>query len=150
MKTVLVPVDLSRVSARVGDAAVALARASGAKLVLLHVVPPPAVTLRGYGFAAAEVRTMMAALEKRALRRLLALARRCQLRGVAVQAILRTGAPAATILAKAGSLHAAMIVLGSHGHSAAYDLAIGSTAQQVLRGARRPVLVVPQRRARRG
>lgn len=145
MKTLLVPVDLSRVSNRVCIVACDLARAAGAKLVLLHVVPPQSIALRAYGFAAAEVRTMMAGLEKREMRRLLALARRCEQRGVKVQAILRTGVPAATVLAKAASLRAAMIVLGSHGHSAAFDLVVGSTAQKILRKSSVPVVVVPMR-----
>lgn len=148
MKTLLVPVDLSRLSTRVCTVACDLARSSGAKLVLLFVVPSQTVALRAYGFAAAEVRTMMAELEQRELRRLHALARRCERSGVSVQAILRTGSPAPTILAKAASLHAAMIVIGSHGHTAAYDLVVGSTTQRVLRKATVPVLVVPMAPAR--
>lgn len=149
MKTLLVAVDLSRGSSRVCDAACDRAGAEGARLVLLHVVPRQGVALRAFGFAAAEVRTMMARLEKREARRLLALARRGEKRGLEVQAIIQTGAPAATILAKAKSLRAGLIVLGSHGHSAAYDLIIGSTAQRVLQAAEVPVLVVPLRAARR-
>lgn len=148
MKTLLVPVDLSRVSSRVCTVACDLALATGAALVLLHVVPRQAVVLRAYGFAAAEVRTMMRELEKREMRRLLRLARRCEGRGVSVQAVLRTGAPAPTILAKAAALRAAMIVIGSHGHTAAYDFVVGSTTQRVLRKAGVPVLVVPMRPAK--
>lgn len=143
MKTLLVPVDLSRASGRVCAAACALARTQGARIVLLHVVPPQSVMLRGFGFAAGEVRSMLGALEKREMHRLLALAARCEKAGVTVQAILRTGEPAATVVAKAASLHATMIVLGSHGHGAAYDLVVGSTTQKVLRLAKVPVLVVP-------
>ncbi len=148
MKTILVAVDLSRHTDRLCTAATDLARRDGARLVLLHVVPPQAVALRGFGFAAAEVRSMLGALEKREMRRLLAYAARCEKAGVTVQAILRTGVPASTILAKAASLHAALLVLGSHGHGAAYDLVVGSTTQKVLRQAKVPVLVVPLGSAR--
>lgn len=143
MKTILVAVDLSRHTGRLCAVATELARREGARLVLLHVVPPQSVVLRGFGFAAAEVRTMLAALEKREMHRLLAHAARCEKAGVSVQAILHTGEPASTILAKAASLHASTIVLSSHGHGAAYDLVVGSTAQKVLRQTRVPVLVVP-------
>lgn len=148
MKTLLVAVDLSRASRRVCDVACALAKAGESKLVLLHVVQPQQVALRAFGFAAGAVNTMLATLERRAARDLLALARRCEKKGVEVQAIQRTGEPAPTILAKAGSLSAKVIVLGSHGHTAAFDLLVGSTAQRVLRQAKVPVVVVPMSPAR--
>lgn len=143
MKTLLVAVDMSRASARVAAAACRVAQASGARVVLLHVVAPPPVALRGYGFAAGEVRTMLAELERRTARRLRALARRCGRGGVAVETVLRAGEPAPTILSQAAALRAAMLVVGSHGHSAAYDLIVGSTTQRLLRRSRVPVLVVP-------
>ena len=143
MKTLLVAVDLSRASARVCDVACGLAESMQARLVLLHVVPPQKVALRAYGFAVGEVQTMLATLEKRATRDLLALARRCEKRGLAVEAVQQTGEAAPTILAKAKAFDADLIVLGSHGHSAAFDLLVGSTAQRVLRQAKAPVLVVP-------
>lgn len=143
MKTLLVAVDLSRASRRVCDVACALAKSGGAKLVLLHVVQSQQLALRAFGFAAGTVNSMLATLERRATRDLLALARRCERKGVAVQAIQRTGEPAPTILAKVRSLSAGGIVLGSHGHSAAFDLLVGSTTQRVLRQAKVPVVVVP-------
>ena len=143
MKTLLVAVDLSRASAQVCEVACGLAEPMGARLVLLHVVPPQKVALRAYGFAAGEVQTMLATLEKRATRSLLALARRCEKRGVAAEAVQRAGAAAPAILAQAKAFAADLIVLGSHGHSAAFDLLVGSTAQRVLRQAEIPVLVVP-------
>lgn len=150
MKTLLVAVDLFSGSTRVCDAACAIAGSENVRLVLLHVVSRQGVALRAFGFAAGEVRSMMAALQKREARRLLALARRGEKRGADVHAVIQTGEPAPTILAKAKSLRADLIVLGSHGHTAGYDLLVGSTAQRVLKGAEVPVLVVPQRAPRRG
>jgi len=54
-----------------------------------------------------------------------------------------TGAPAPLILAQAESEKADYIVMGSHGHTALYDLVVGSTTHQVLRKARCPVMIVP-------
>lgn len=144
MQTILVPLDLSPGSADVCRAACRVARRTGSKLVLLHVVTPPPVNLNTYGFATAQIRGMEAELARRASRHLLTLGRKCErLSGGEVQVVQRTGDTVPTILAKAASLRADLIVLGSHGHTATYDLLIGSTTQAVLRRSRRPVLVVP-------
>ena len=45
--------------------------------------------------------------------------------GVAVQVIEQTGRPVRAILSKASTLKADYIVIGSHGHRAAYDLLVG-------------------------
>lgn len=150
MKTILAATDLSPGSARVAAAACALARPMDSHLVLLHVIVPPAVPLTGVGFAVAQVRSMMAALEKRAARRLEALGRRCEAQlGRRVSVALREGDPAVLILGKAEKIRAGCVVLGTHGHTAAYDLLIGSTTQAVLRRAKCPVHVVPVRPAGR-
>jgi hypothetical protein len=36
-------------------------------------------------------------------------------------------------------------VMGSHGHTALFELVLGSTTQAVLKGARQPVVVIPHR-----
>lgn len=144
MKTILVPLDLSPGSEGVCRAACRIVRRGGGRVVLLHVVNPPPVNLNSFGFATAQIRGMEAELSRRATRSLLALGRKCErLAGGQVQVVQRTGDTVPTILAKAASLKADLIVLGSHGHTAAYDLLIGSTTQAVLRRSSRPVLVVP-------
>jgi Universal stress protein family len=40
-------------------------------------------------------------------------------------------------------LEAAYIVLGSHGHTALYELIVGGTAAGILRDASCPVLIIP-------
>jgi nucleotide-binding universal stress UspA family protein len=60
-----------------------------------------------------------------------------------------TGAPVANILKEAGELKAHYIVMGSHGHTAFYDLLVGSTTQGVLKKAPCPVLIVPAEKAKR-
>jgi nucleotide-binding universal stress UspA family protein len=54
-----------------------------------------------------------------------------------------TGSPATLILAQAKIEDADYIVMGSHGHTALYDLLVGSTTYQVLRRTSCPVLIVP-------
>ena len=145
MKTVLAPIDFSDVSRCVIDQAIVMARALGARLVLLHVVQLPALLNTGvtesdlpagfYVEAAKEASTRLAALQR-------------QLRdeGVTAHAIHRMGAPGDQIIEQAERLQADCIVMGSHGHGALYDLFIGSTTMRVLKQATCPVAIVPRAR----
>jgi nucleotide-binding universal stress UspA family protein len=142
MKTILVPIDFSNVTDAVVDAAAHLARATKARLVLLSVVQPPMVT-SDYGPMLENLADIVASSEKTVARRLKALAKHLAAPGLPVETVQRTGAPAAIILEQAAATAATMIVMGTHGHTALYDLLVGSTTHQVLRKAPCPVLIVP-------
>ncbi|MBI2498491.1 MAG: universal stress protein [Opitutae bacterium] len=144
MKTILVPVDLSAATTKVCDAACELAKLLNARLVLLHVVLPPPVMLADYyAFDSGVMAEAVTAGEKFAERRLKALARLCRRLQLEVECLQLTGQAVTVILARAATLKADYIVLGSHGHGAVFNLLVGSTAQGVLRKAPCPVLVVP-------
>jgi nucleotide-binding universal stress UspA family protein len=144
MRTIVVPVDFSTATARVCDAACALAKLIRARLLLLHVVQPPTVLVNNYyAFDATLMAGAVAAGEQYAARKLRTLLRRCTRQRVAAKVLHLSGRPVADILARAAATKAAYIVIGSHGHTAAYDLLVGSTTQGVLRRARCPVVVVP-------
>ena len=145
MKTILAPVDLSPASGRIAAAASKLARQCGGRVVLLHISGPPPVPLQGVGFATAQIHGMIAVLQQRANRRLQALGRRWSRPGCVVTTEHVTGDRVPVILARARALKAKWLVLGSHGHGAAYDFWVGSTTQAVLRRIVCPVLVVPVR-----
>lgn len=147
MKTILVPVDLSTVTTRVCDAAAAFAQLISARVVLLHVVlPQPVRPGDFFAFDAGAVMAAAVAEEKWADRRLRTLAKRYTSKKIPVQTLQSTGQPAGEILNHATATKADYIVLGSHGHGAAYDLLVGSVAQGVLRRAPCPVLVIPIKR----
>ena len=144
MKTILVPLDLSPATVRVCDTACDLARLTGARLILLHIVqPPPVMMSEVYAFDDGQLTELVGAAKKIAARKLHALERRCEKRGVLVTAVQRTGSPVTAILAKAASTRASCIVMGTHGHGAIYDLLVGSTTHGVLKKAPCPVMVVP-------
>jgi nucleotide-binding universal stress UspA family protein len=144
MKTILVPVDLSSATTRVGAAACELAKLMDARLVLLHVLqPPPVMLAEYYAFDSGVMAEAVTAGEKYAEHRLKALARLCTRQQVEVECLQLTGQAVSVILARAAALKAHYIVLGSHGHGAVFDLLVGSTTQGVLRKAPCPVLVVP-------
>jgi len=54
-----------------------------------------------------------------------------------------TGMVAEEILLQADSLNTDLIVMGTHGHGAMYNLLVGSATKGVLKHSTRPVLVVP-------
>jgi len=58
-----------------------------------------------------------------------------------------TGAVAEEILNPADVLKADLIVMGTHGHGAMYNLLVGSTTKGVLKRSARPVLLVPGHRS---
>lgn len=146
MKTVLVPVDFSAITARVMAEAEALAQLIGGRLVLLHVVPPPPLMMSDYyAFDPGPLVQATAAAEKNGAAKLRALARRLAPQ-IPVQTVRASGNVVERIVAAARAAKADYLVMGSHGHGAMFDLIVGSTTHGVLRKVRCPVLVVPARR----
>ena len=143
MKTILVPVDLSAAASQVCKTACDFAKKTGANLLLMHVVQPPPVVTDLYAMETAYLDNILAAGEKLARRRLLALARLCVKRGVRTRTYLRIGGPVPEILRCARRV--TFIVIGSHGHGAMYDLIVGSTTLGVLTRTTCPVVVVPSK-----
>jgi nucleotide-binding universal stress UspA family protein len=63
--------------------------------------------------------------------------------GIKVSLHEPTGAVAEEILNQADELNADLIVMGTHGHGAMYNLLVGSATKGVLKHSTRPVLLVP-------
>jgi nucleotide-binding universal stress UspA family protein len=141
-KTILVPIDFSAVSRAVVAEAAYLARLGKGHLVLLHVVQPPAF-VADYGIVFDTIGTYTDAAERSADRHLKLLRTKLEENGVSAEAVRVTGSPAQCILELAKKRSASYIVIGSHGHTAFYDLMVGSTTSGVLKRATCPVIVVP-------
>lgn len=142
MKTILTPVDFSSATRGVLNAAIELARGADGKIVLLHSVQPPVITT-DYGLSVEVMRETLELTETAARRQLAHLEKLVASKGIGVVSRLGSGFAAGNILDAARKLRAAYVVLGSHGHSAVYDLLVGSTTQAVLKKAPCPVVVVP-------
>jgi universal stress protein A len=142
MKTVLAPIDFSTASDRVIERALLLARSTGARLVLLHIVVPPPLVARRLAQSAGGSELIQDAVEA-AAEELRKIQRRLRDRGVTAHAVHATGEARTCIVEQAERLGADYIVIGSHGHTAFYDLLVGSTASAVLKRAACPVVVVP-------
>lgn len=145
MKTILVPIDLSATAQTVIEAAATLAKSLEAKLVLLHVVQPPIIT-SDYGIAMENLEELVAVSEKTASKQLAAMKERHEKDSLPMETLQVVGTPVSLILEEARRMDAEYIVMGSHGHTALYDLLVGTTTHGVLKGARCPVLIVPRAR----
>lgn len=142
MKTILTPVDFSAVTDPVIAAAATLAKSQGARVALLNVSQPPIITSE-YAPYLENISEIAAVSEKASAKQLARLAARLQEDGVPADTVQLSGTPVIEILKQADALQADYIVLGSHGHTAFYDLLVGSTTHGVLLRARCPVLIVP-------
>lgn len=142
MKTILAPVDFSDVSDAVVSEASGLAKAVGGRVVLLTVIQPPVIT-NEYAPLMENIAEITAAGEKAAAKRLGAIQEKLEATGLSVEVVQLNGAPVPQIADQAKKLDAAYIVMGSHGHTAFYDLLVGSTTHGVLLRAACPVVIVP-------
>ena len=143
MKTILAPIDFSDGTKPVIAESVALARATGARLVLLNVIQPLPASASEFGFAEATAKIAAAAVGS-ADRRLAHIQEQLREAGITVSTFHAVGISGSTIIAGARELSADYIVIGSHGHGAFYDLIVGSTTSRVLKEATCPVLVIPR------
>ncbi len=142
MKTILAPIDFSTVSDAVVAQAAALALALEGRVVILSVIQPPVIATE-YAPVMENIAEITAAGEKNAARRLAAIQEKLQIDGVPNEAIQLVGAPIPHILEQAEKVAADYVVMGSHGHTALYDLLVGSTTHGVLLRAKCPVVIVP-------
>ena len=142
MKTILAPVDFSGATKSVVTEATALAKALGARVVLLSVIQPPA-PIAEYAVLLENIAEITAAGEKAAAKNLAKLQSDLEREGVTVETLQFVGAPIPHIVEQAAKLKADFIVMGSHGHTALYDLLVGSTTHGVLMRATCPVVILP-------
>jgi nucleotide-binding universal stress UspA family protein len=141
MKTILAPVDFSPVTAGVIKEAASLARAFDGSVILLTVVQPPVVLNEYAGMM--DIKDLTAAGERNAARQLDALAETLANQFIKVERVQVTGTPVPNILEQADEHQADYIVMGSHGHTAFYELLVGSTTHGVVKRAKCPVVIVP-------
>jgi nucleotide-binding universal stress UspA family protein len=142
LQTILVPIDFSDVTSQVVQTARDMAKAFGGKVVVLHVSEPEPDFV-GFEPGPVAVRSAVARDFKVEHQSLDEAKQVFQQAGVEVVALHIQGAHAEKILQEAESQAAGLIVMGSHGHGAFYNLLVGSVTSGVLRGAKCPVLVVP-------
>ena len=138
----LVCVDLSESTEIIVNKIEEITKAIPAKVWLLHnaVPEPDFIEFKVDPLAARESLAKKFHVEHRQIQEL---ASRMRKAGVETTALLVHGATVDTILKEASDLEVDMIVVGSHGRGAMYQLLMGSVSEAVLHKSRFPVLVVP-------
>lgn len=151
---ILVAIDTSEFGKYVFDAALNLAKLTGASLMLLHVLsseeegsPSTPIIFSGLGYAGSDkiiesYREEWEAFEKRSLELLQSRQNEATLAGVNTQFSQRPGSPGRTICDSAHTWEADLIVIGRRGHSGLTELILGSVSNYVLHHALCTVLTV--------
>lgn len=134
VKSILVPTDFSETSYAALNYAIGMAQAFGAQLYLMHV--PGEL---GIGF---EANFPVGRFETAARERLDALLSQEEIERLRPEYALRLGTPATEIVRYADARDVDMIIMGTHGRSGVAHLLMGSVAEQVVRTAPCPVLLV--------
>jgi nucleotide-binding universal stress UspA family protein len=142
MKTILVPVDFSDVTTKVVETARKFVAAFEGRLVMLNVAEPEPDFV-GFEAGPPTVRVATARDFKVERQRLDDIKTKLVAGGCDVTALHIQGPIVEKILHEAGEQQADLIVMGSHGHGAFYDLLVGSVTQGVIKSAACPVVVVP-------
>jgi nucleotide-binding universal stress UspA family protein len=141
---ILVPTDGSATSSKGLKEAIALAKLTGGRIRLLHVVDtmPMSIAAEGLVGFSADLLPIL----RESGQAILDLARkRTEAEGIAVETTLReviAGRVCDLVVEEASSWPADLIVLGTHGRRGVGRLLLGSDAEQVLRSATVPVLLV--------
>jgi len=137
-KTYLVPIDFSKGSEIALKRAIGMARESGGRLLLIHVISMTFAFPLEVGFT-----DLVESVEKEAREGFGRLARRMRLKsGEHRSIIVRGNDTAQAIAAMAKKAKAAMIVMASHGRTGLRRFMLGSVAERTLRYAECPVLIV--------
>jgi len=142
--TILVAVDDTAVTGRMLEAVLRVPGREGMKVVVLHVAEPDPEFV-GWGAGPGVVRDQVAREFRRERQQVEDMAARLRAEGIEASGLVVQGPTVRTILDEGERFGAELFVVGSHGRGAAYDLAVGSVSAGVIRKARVPVLVVPDR-----
>lgn len=150
MKKIVVAIDLSSATVQVCNAARDLARDLHARLVILHVVPPAPLVMHYYTFSAVQKADLARDAKKRAAAKLQALGAWFRKTSPETRVVQHAGPVVPTLLRTVKRVEPDYLVIGSHGHSAAFEMLVGSVAHGILRQAPCPVVLVPIRPRVRG
>jgi nucleotide-binding universal stress UspA family protein len=143
MKTIVALVDISDLTFKVLKQARLLAKAFDSELILLHVVAKAPMVIDVGIVSPTVLRDPTPEEIQQEFSQIVEMRDSLVKSGVRATARQLDGASMETVLAETRKLGADLIILGSHHHSALYNLLVGSMTQDVLKRAHCPVLVVP-------
>lgn len=139
LQHILVPVDFSEPSDMALEAAIALARAKGARLTLMHAFLPP-TPISELNF---DMTDITKAMERDATGQLALRSAKAQEQGVTCVSITKLGTPHLEILGAIEHHAPDLVVMSTHGRTGLKHVVLGSVAERVVQHSRCPVLVMP-------
>jgi nucleotide-binding universal stress UspA family protein len=131
IERILVPLDLNRLSEAKIPVAEAQARAFGAEIILLHVLPSDRPSDEGVSPAEAQARTYLDAITAR-----------LHAEGISARPLVRSGPTVETILEEVDTQRADLVILGTNVRHGLSRLLLGSVAEEIVAKAPCPVLLV--------
>lgn len=142
---ILVPIDFSDFNKTVIKHAIEHAKLVKGEIYLIHVATLDiGVIVSETGF------TYLPELEETALNeeaeQMSQLKEEIESQGILCETIVKQGIPADIIVQEAKDLNVDLIVIGSLGHNALYNMFIGSVASDVIKHSSVPLLVVPKQK----
>lgn len=143
LQRIVVPLDGSACAEHAFAYALRVAKAEGAELAVCSAVDPVSILGRNVEHPLAEAGVASATGQaQRFVDEAVAQARKA---GVRAEGYVALGEPAPSLVAFAAQHGADAIIMGTHGRSGFKRLAMGSVAEQVLRSAPCPVVVVREK-----
>ena len=141
---ILVAVDLSDATTKIIEVTEYLAKATQGEVLVLHVAEAEPDFV-GYDAGPDVVRDQVAKEFREEHRGVQAHADSLREAGIEAKALLIKGPIIDTVLREANRFGAEVLIVGSHGFGALYDLLVGSASRGILKNTKIPVLVVPVR-----
>ena len=141
--TILVAIDFSVVSASVINALPDIAKIDDVIHILYVGEPNPEFV--GFDVGPASVNQQIEQEFQQQKSKMSQYAQTLEQQGYSVKITQVNGVIANEIIAYAQKITAKMIILGRHGHSAIYNILVGSVAAAVLKHSPLPVVLVPSK-----
>ncbi|MFA6872543.1 MAG: universal stress protein [Bacteroidaceae bacterium] len=141
IKKVLIALDYDKTSQKVAEQGFAMAKAMGAKVLLLHVLFEQPIYYSSFDYMSEFKVDLKDDLRKRAQQFLNKTKK--HLDDESIELILNEGEIAGTILKTAKEVNADIIVMGSHSRKWLENIIMGSDAKGVLRKTKIPLYIVP-------
>ena len=138
----LVAVDLSESTQTIVEKVEEINKEYPAKVWILHNAEPEPDILE-FKVDPLAARETLAKKFHNEHRQIQEIANRLRKAGMDATALLVHGATVESILKEASDLDVDMIVVGTHGRGAMYQLLVGSVSEGILHKSRYPVLVIP-------
>jgi len=140
--SILVPVDFSKSSFEALEYAIEFAERVAARLIVFHAVHL-GYAFSADGYAMCDLSVLIENVRKGAEREMQKFVRLAKFRGVKFETVVKIAPSASEICVFAEQRAVDLIIAATHGRTGLKHLLMGSVAEQVVRHARQPVLVVP-------